>query len=80
MSKENVVADYDWEEVKSFNKYLVFYSPEEKKTGLKGIRKDAPPEAVKAFLDWYRDKNRYENGRIRPLSDAMIRKLLVDVS
>lgn len=68
-----------WEEVGKFNKYLVFYSSEEEETGIKGIRSDAPKEVIEDFIEWYRNTNRYENGRMRPLSDAMIRKLVIDV-
>jgi hypothetical protein len=66
--------------IRAFNKYLVFYGPTEGKCGVKGIRSDAPQEAIDAFVDWYRKNNRYENGRLRPLSDAMVRKLLIDPS
>lgn len=68
-----------WEQVVKFNKYLVFYSNEEEGTGIKGIRSDAPQEAIDGFIEWYRDTNRYENGRLRPLSDAMVRKLVISV-
>ena len=55
------------------------YSPEEDGTGIKGIRSDAPKEAIEAFLEWYRCENRYENGRKLALSKKRIRALIIDV-
>ena len=52
-------------DVRSFNKYLLFYGPGEMKSGLKGIRSDAPPRAIDDFLQWYRENNRFSNGRMR---------------
>ncbi len=63
----------------SFSRYLVMYGPDEDGTGIKGIRSDAPEEAIKAFLEWYRCENRYENGRKLALSKKRIRALIVDV-
>lgn len=63
----------------SFSRYLVMYGPDEDGTGIKGIRSDAPPEAIEAFLEWYRCENRYENGRKLALSKKRIRALIVDV-
>lgn len=68
-----------WEDVGRFNKYLVFYSSEEEETGIKGIRADAPQDVIDDFIEWYRNTNRYENGRLRPLSAAMVRKLIINV-
>ena len=68
----------NWDKVAKFNKYLVFYSPEEEGRGIKGISSDAPPELIKEFIDWYRNTYRYENGRKRPLSDALVRKIVID--
>lgn len=77
MCSENETIKHTWNDIKNFNKYLVFYSSDEEKTGIKGIRSDAPQEAIDDFIEWYRDNNRYENGRIRPLSEAMVRKLII---
>ncbi len=55
------------------------YGPDEDGTGIKGIRSDAPKEAIDAFLEWYRCENRYENGRKLSLSKKRIRALIVDV-
>ena len=63
----------------SFSRYLVMYGPDEGGTGIKGIRSDAPKEAIEAFLEWYRCENRYENGRKLSLSKKRIRALIVDV-
>ena len=66
------------DEVRSFNKYLLFYGPEDERSGLKGIRSDAPPEVIEDFLQWYRDNNRYPNGRMRP-KDRVFKELVIDV-
>ena len=63
----------------SFSRYLVMYGPDEDGTGIKGIRSDAPQEAIDAFLEWYRCENRYENGRKLALSKKRIKSLIVDV-
>lgn len=63
----------------SFSRYLVMYGPDEDGTGIKGIRSDAPREAIDAFLEWYRCENRYENGRKLALSKKRIKSLIVDV-
>lgn len=62
-----------------FNRYLVFYGPGEENTGLKGIRSDAPEDIIDEFIAWYRDHNRYENGRLRP-EGIVRRSVLIDVS
>ena len=66
------------EEVRRFNRYLLFYGPGEENSGLKGIRSDAPPEIIEEFIQWYRDRNRYPNGRLRPKA-AVMRDLVFDV-
>ena len=63
----------------SFSRYLVMYGPDEDGVGIKGIRSDAPKEAIDAFLEWYRCENRYENGRKLALSKKRIKSLIVDV-
>ena len=68
----------DMEEIRPFNRYLLFYGPGEECTGLKGIRADAPPEAIEEFIRWYRDRNRYPNGRMRP-KDVVIREMVYEV-
>lgn len=61
-----------------FSRYLVMYGPEENGTGIKGIRADAPPEIIDAFIEWYRDTHRYENGRKYNRTSAKIKALLID--
>ena len=34
---------------------------------VKGIRADAPTEIIDQFIQWYRENNRYESGRLRPV-------------
>ena len=63
----------------SFSRYLVMYGPDEDGTGIKGIRSDAPKEAIEAFLEWYRCENRYENGRKYNRTSAKIKALVIDV-
>lgn len=63
-----------------FMPYLVMYGPNEANIGIKGIRSDAPKEAIDAFILWYRDTHRYSNGRMLNANDARLRKLIIDVS
>lgn len=60
--------------------YLVMYGPHEAKTGVKGIRSDAPEEVIEAFLTWYRSNNRYKSGRIMNKADPRLKQLIIDVS
>ena len=63
-----------------FMPYLVMYGPNEANVGIKGIRSDAPKEAIDAFILWYRDNHRYSSGRMMNANDARLKKLIVDVS
>ena len=63
-----------------FTPYLVMYGPDEAKTGIKGIRSDAPKEAIDAYLLWYRDKHRYKSGRIMNSTDKRLLELIIDVT
>lgn len=67
------------ERVLEFNKYLVTYGPDEEKTGIKGIRSDAPPSAIESFIEWFRDIYRYDNGRKYNKSSKKIKNLIIDV-
>lgn len=67
------------ERIAKFNRYLVTYGPEDEQTGIKGIRSDAPEEAIEAFIEWYRDEHRYENGRKFNKTSKKIRNLVIDV-
>lgn len=62
-----------------FWSYLVMYGPNEAKVGIRGIRSDAPKEAIDAFLFWYRDQHRYKNGRMMCTTDDRVLKLIIDV-
>lgn len=62
-------------EIRTFNKYLVFYDGTDDRFGLRGISSNAPPEAIDDFISWYRDNNRYENGRLRP--ESIVRKTMI---
>jgi len=79
MCKINESLRTDVSDIKEFHKYLVFYGPDENDVGIKGVRSDAPECAKEAFIKWYRENNRYENGRLRPLSESMRRKLIINV-
>ncbi len=65
--------------MRKFNKYLVLYSADEEKTGIKGIRSDAPKDVIDDFIEWYRNNNRYENGRMLPKSSKVLKDLIIDV-
>lgn len=67
------------DEMRRFNRYLVFYGNDEGRSGIKGIRSDAPPELIDEFIEWYRDRNRYPNGRLRPKTASLIRELVIEV-
>ena len=62
-------------ELMRFNRYLVIDTGEGGAYRVKGIRSDAPPEMIEDFIGWYRENNRYENGRLRPRE--IVRKLCV---
>lgn len=66
--------------VQLFTRYLIMYGPSDSKTGVRGIRSDAPEEAKQAFFLWYRNRNRYENGRIMGSDDIRLKKLIIDVN
>lgn len=63
--------------ISRFNRYLVFFGPGEEGSGVKGIRADAPDDVIEEFFQWYRDRNRYENGRLKPLSKAARERLII---
>ncbi len=65
------------EEVRKYSKYLVI-DGSDGGYRIMGIRSDAPAEAIDGFIAWYRDKNRYENGRLRPES-AVRKKCIIRV-
>ncbi len=66
--------------VRIFNKYLVCYGPDEPHTGIKGIRSDAPPEVIEAYLQWYRDNNRYKSGRMHNKDAGDVKSQIIDIS
>ncbi len=63
------------EELKKFMRYLVIDIGENGGYCIKGIRADAPEETIDEFVQWYRENNRYENGRLRP--EGIVRKTCV---
>ena len=64
---------------KVFSPYVVMYGPNEAKTGIRGVRSDAPDDAKEAFILWYRMNNRYPNGRMIPTNDQRLKRLIIDV-
>ena len=56
------------EEVRKFSKYLVIDAGGDGAYRIMGIRSDAPADMIDGFIEWYRNYNRYENGRLRPVS------------
>ena len=60
------------EKMRRFNRYLVIDAGEEDGYRIKGIRSDAPSEIIDEFIQWYRENNRYESGRLRP--EWLVRK------
>lgn len=65
---------------KLFNKYLICYGADEARTGVKGIRSDAPAEAIEEYLEWFRDNNRYPNGRKYNKDSKFVRDQIIDVT
>ena len=65
-------GDISDDKVKRFMRYLVIDAGDSGSYRIKGIRSDAPPEMIDEFIRWYRDRNRYENGRLRP--EGLVRK------
>lgn len=63
--------------IDSFNRYLVMYGIHDDRTGVKGIRGDAPESAISEFIDWYRDTHRYGSGRKYDASSKRIRDLIL---
>jgi len=63
-----------------FMPYIVMYGPNEAMTGIKGIRSDAPKEAIDSFLLWYRGQHRYDNGRMMNKNDLRLKKLIIKVT
>ena len=60
------------EKMKMFGKYIVIDAGEVDYYRIKGIRADAPAEIIDDFIQWYRENNRYESGRLRP--EWLVRK------
>lgn len=67
------------EQVKKFNKYLVMFGPDDGRTGIRGIRSDAPEEAKEAYIEWFRDRNRYPNGRKYSRNSRFVQEQIIDV-
>ena len=65
--------------IKIFNKYLVCYEPNEFGTGIKGIRSDAPKDAIDAYIRWFRNNHRYENGRMLSMDSQKIKEQIIDI-
>ncbi|MBR1974025.1 MAG: hypothetical protein IKC93_06460 [Candidatus Methanomethylophilaceae archaeon] len=63
-----------------FLPYIEMYGPNEAKTGIKGIRSDAPKESIEAFLLWYRDNHRYDSGRMMNPDDKRLQTLIIDIT
>ena len=63
-----------------FLPYIEMYGPNEAKTGIKGIRSDAPAEAIEAFMLWYRDNHRYSSGRMMNPDDKRLQTLIIDIT
>ena len=78
-SKMGKKMKHSGERLGIFSPYLVMYGPNEANVGIKGIRSDAPKEAIDAYLLWYRDNHRYPNGRMINANDARLSKLIIDV-
>ena len=52
--------------LRRFNRYLVIDAGVDGAYRVRGIRSDAPADMIEEFIGWYRENNRYENGRLRP--------------
>lgn len=63
-----------------FVQYLIMYGPDEANVGIKGIRSDAPEDAKEKFFLWYRDRHRYDSGRMMNKDDPRLKLLIIDVS
>lgn len=68
----------DYRELYQFSRYLILNTGEDGTYGVKGIRSDAPDDVIDRFISWYRENNRYENGRLRP-EDTVRRRLVISV-
>lgn len=60
-------------------KYLVMYGPNDDNVGVRGIRSDAPKDVIDAYVRWYRDNHRYQNGRMRPRY-LVEKEIVIDVA
>ena len=67
----NEERNCDQEKMRRFNRYLVIDAGEDGYR-IRGIRSDAPSEIIDEFIQWYRENNRYESGRLRP--EWLVRK------
>ena len=61
------------EEIRKYSRYLVIDTGDGYR--IAGIRADAPADVIEEFVSWYRENNRYENGRLRPVD--VVRKMCV---
>ena len=61
------------EEIRKYSRYLVIDTEDGYR--IAGIRADAPADVIEGFISWYRQNNRYENGRLRPVD--VVRKMCV---
>lgn len=61
------------EEIRKYSRYLVIDTEDGYR--IAGIRADAPADVIEEFISWYRENNRYENGRLRPVD--VVRKMCV---
>ena len=64
--------------LRRFNRYLVIDAGEDGAYRVKGIRSDAPAEMIEEFVGWFRERNRYDNGRLRP-KDIVRRACVIQV-
>ena len=65
-------SDGQLEEVRKYSRYLVIDAGSDGAYRIIGIRSDAPADMIDGFIEWYRENNRYESGRLRP--EWLIRK------
>jgi hypothetical protein len=77
MGERKDTAEQD-EEVRKYSKYLVIDAGGDGGYRIVGIRSDAPADMIDGFIAWYRDNNRYENGRLRP-ENAVRKKCIIKV-
>ena len=64
--------------LRRFNRYLVIDAGGDGAYRIRGIRSDAPSDMIEEFVGWYRDRNRYKNGRLRP-KDVVKKACVIEV-